>query len=385
MAWVWKKESLLSLIALCVVTLAIFLPMNYAMVYSHPHNDFHDHIAFARELGEGGKIPEHIRAHPVWQISLLIVHRLSGVSFEAAAVLVQMALQLVLAILLYVAFHAWLPDKKPLLLAALSLTAMLVAQIMLLAFQDGLFYLGYIGSNTHHNPTVNMLKPFALMLFVYSVGLVQGRRFAWYHSVLAALLVGISTLVKPNFILCLLPAVGIFLLWRLVKKQPFDWLFTVLGLGLPAAAVLAWQFLATYGGGQPGILFAPLAVMRAFSGHLLVKFILSIWFPALVTLVYFRQAKDSPLLLLGWAVFAIGAAFTYLLAEGGERFMHGNWGWSGEIAMFILFVAAIAFFFQQMKSGKNSTWWCLFSFGFAPHIVAGVIYYIYTLSSGTFV
>ena len=59
----------------------------------------------------------------------------------------------------------------------------------------------------------------------------------------SAALVVMSGLVKPNFIMAFLPALGVLavLHWRRA-----DWLWLGLGFALPAVAVLAWQYAVTY-------------------------------------------------------------------------------------------------------------------------------------------
>lgn len=381
----WNKNALLALLALLIVTGIGFWPLNSYMIRSHPHNDFGPHISFARSLDEGGSMPEHIKAHPIWQLSIFAAHRILGISWESAAVFVQVIGQLFLAAVLFLFLYQSLAKFSPYVLGILSLALMLVTPIMLLVFWDDLYYLGYLGINTHHNPTINILKPFTIILFVYALGLVQGTRYAWWHWLSAGFLVIVSTLIKPSFIICLLPALAFFLFLRIVRKESLDWGLLLLGFGFPAGLVLVWQFLTTFGADQGGVLFAPLVVMKAYSDFLLIKFLLSIWFPLGVSIVYFRKAVKDPSMLLSWFIFVIGAVYTYLLAEEGVRLLHANWGWSGEIGMFILFVVAMQFFMQRFNDNASRIkWWALLVAGFLPHLVAGGIYLGYVISSGTF-
>ena len=381
-----QKSVIPWLVFLGLMGIALFLPMNYIMVHSHPHNDYKDHIQFARQLNEGQEMPAHIAAHPAWQVSLVLLTRLFNISLENSAVILQTGFDLLLVIILF----GWLKNNCPQLspgwVTALSLGVSIAAPLMLFAAQDGLFYLGYIGITSYHNPTIIMLRPFAVLIFLYCVGLMEGKRFSIWHILLSALFVILSALAKPNLLVCLLPALGILMFVGLLQHNKFDWRFALFGIFIPSVIVLAWQFLATYGGEEAGIQFAPLAVMKSYSGALLAKLILSIWFPLLVILAYWKSVWRDKSMQLAVMTFIFGAAFTYLLSEGAARFQDGNWGWSGEIALFLLFAASVIFFFKHHTDTQPAWLWkVLLWVGFVPHMVAGVVYYVYVLARGTFV
>ena len=155
----------------------------------------------------------------------------------------------------------------------------------------------------------------------------------------------------------------------------------------PAVLVLAWQYWVTYTSGEGGVALAPLAVMKSYSNLLGLKLILSTWFPLVVTIIYLKEAIKDRWLVLGWLVFAVGAGYTYLLAETGNRFAHGNFGWSGEIANFILFTSATLFFARKILDHSKHLWKRSVSLvvGLLPHLSTGVIYYIVSLTLDRFV
>lgn len=159
------------------------------------------------------------------------------------------------------------------------------------------------------------------------------------------------------------------------------------GLGIPSVLLLAWQFFTTYtASDEAGVIFAPFAVMSAYSGHLLFKFVLSIWFPIWMMALWWKEAKKDHGLLLAWLVFAAGAFYTYFLAESGSRFLHGNFGWSGEIANVILFVSAGLFFAKQLAHPRPWKWKEILALcvAFLPHLAYGIAYYIYCMRVDSF-
>jgi hypothetical protein len=155
---------------------------------------------------------------------------------------------------------------------------------------------------------------------------------------------------------------------------------------------LGWQYLATYTPDrllrvEGGIFFAPLAVYAQDSGMLLPKFILSILFPLIVYALYYKDASVDIGLNLAWLNFIFGAFYTYMLAESGLRFQDGNFKWSGQVTLFILFIASVVFFLHQ-----NAGWLSgrlekkpddAFMVGvivFGLHLVSGVLFYYLQLT-----
>jgi hypothetical protein len=105
-----------------------------------------------------------------------------------------------------------------------------------------------------------------------------------------------------------------------------------------------------------GFIFAPLAVIYSWQRinvdaptGMVWKFLLSITFPLLLYVLYYRVAIRNVYLNLAWVVFGFGAAYMYLLAEGGERLAHANFTWSTISALYILFIMSVIFFIQRLK------------------------------------
>ena len=350
-------------------------------------NDYDLHLSFAESLVSGEEIPAFTLAHPFWQAAVITAGKLFSISLEKAALMVQLLGYLFLALVLYLHFRETLQKGGTLLQTTMIICLMIAAPVFLLVFADQLYYLGYIGITTYHNPTINLLKPFALILLIYSITLVQCKKHDKKEILLVFFSAVLSTLVKPSFIICLIPALGILVLYRLYKKENLDWWMLVVGMAIPSAFILLGQYYITYIADDPGVIFAPFAVMRFYSDWILVKLILSIWFPLVLAFFYFREMARDDTMRLTWLVFFFGLIYTYFFAEDGNRFQHGNFGWSGEIAMFLLFVNSVRFLLQKgirIKefSVKQKIIWVG---AFSPHILCGVVYYFYCLTNNTFV
>ncbi len=168
----------------------------------------------------------------------------------------------------------------------------LVAPIMLLAPWDGLYYLGYIGLVNYHNPTIQLLKPLALVCIILATRDFSSGRSSWKIILVAAFLTILSALIKPNFLLAFLPALGLLAILYALSKQAVDWYLVFFGFMVPGGISLLVQYGIAYfwlNGDNTSIIFDPFGVMSGFSQFLLLKFTLSILFPLIVLLFHFRE------------------------------------------------------------------------------------------------
>ena len=211
---------------------------------------------------------------------------------------------------------------------------------------------GYFPPNQWHSPTTLFSKPFALLLLGLGPAVVwpaYGTRAGWPRMLTSAALVVMSALVKPNFIMAFLPALGVL---AVLHGRRSDWQWLGLGFALPAVAVLAWQYYALNAEGA-SVILAPLHMIGFFAPTDFVtlawRLVASVLFP-LAAVVCFPSVRADRRVQIGWATFLIGAAFGYLLAEGG-RVGDGNFLWSGQLAAFVLFAATAVAVLRAAAAG----------------------------------
>ena len=105
------------------------------------------------------------------------------------------------------------------------------------------------------------------------------------------------------------------------------------------------------------------------------KFLFSLVFPLLVTIGFWKNAVKNVYIQMGWLIFSFGAMLTYFFAETGWRLYHGNFIWSGEISIFILFLCCILFLVEQWNCEDRPTLkWFILASGFL-HVYTGIAYY----------
>ncbi len=377
--------SLLSLfLALTAVgALLLFWPVAAFVVYQDV--DYNNHLNYLRLALNGGSLRELLSYIPHVLFYLLAAGlNAAGLGVNEAALWVAVGAFTAGTLAVFWLLCRWAGQPTTLVggmvYALAALAALLVMPFNLVTPHN--LYLGYIVIHAYHNPTILLLKPFALGVFwLAAAGLsASSHRTRVSHLALVALLGALSVMAKSSYALPLLPALAVAAVYRLVRRRPLNWPL-LLAVGMPQVVTLLVQAALFRNTG--GLMVAPLAVINQWAAvinpaanqHLPLKFLLSILFPAVVYLLYGRKAVCSVPLNLAWLTFGFGAAAMYLLAESGERLGHANFTWSAQVALWVLFAASLAFFIQQNRSLRWSPRLLLGLLVFGLHLVSGLYWY----------
>ena len=314
--------------------------------------DYPSHIEFARQLAETGALLPHFGYHAL----VIMVYALTPADWVAAAEIVTLGGVAACAVVVAWWLRGALRTSASALLVAAALVpaALCVLQPVLpldpTRYDAWLF--GYFPPNQWHSPTTLFSKPFALMLLGLGPMVVwpaQGTGAVRRRVLASAVLVVMSALVKPNFIMAFLPALSAL---AVLNWRHTDWYWLGISFAVPTVAVLAWQYYALNAEGA-SVILAPLSVIGLRSPTDVVtlgwRLAASVLFP-LAAVVCFPSVRADRRVQLGWATFLIGAAFGYLLAEGG-RANDGNFLWSGQLAAFVLFVATAVAVLRAAATG----------------------------------
>lgn len=378
------KAEIISVSLLILFTIIIFSVITGRMVDPKSGADYYDHILIAKDMVEKGGVET---PHFLYQLLLIAVSYLTGENFQISAVIATVAFNVFTAIVVYFLIRSAFGDsaslKTSLMPVAATLSLLVTAPLFFLYLADHHTYFGYIGINVYHNPTMTALKPFAVLLFFISVGKIEQPVCKKRDLLLLALLSSLSIMAKPNFIICFLPAMAIAVAYRYMKGGLIN-TTVASSVFLPSAIVLGWQFFATYASSQnlgaldeSRIIFAPFQVMGYYSKYLLPKFLLSISLPLVVYLLFFKNAVKDKYVNMAWLLFLFGTLYTYLLAESGDRMYDANFWWSGQIGLFILFVASAIFFVKQIYfnySGNKAKIGICFAV-YIFHVASGIFFY----------
>lgn len=330
--------------------------------------------------------------HFMFQALSAGVARLSGWNVYYSMGLVILLAMLTTSAILYVLFRRAVAGDAPLswrqgmLVVASVLVTMIVAPFNLLTPET--LYFGYLTPNVWHNPTVNLMKPSALLIFfiglrVYDPAWRPRPRVAWTAAI--ALLTIFCLFSKPNFLIAFLPALALVSALFLLLRRHIHWLILLGGIVLPAGLMLLVQ-TQTWST-SAGIELSPLETFALWAYHydplanhdLVFKFLASVAFPLTVYGLYWRSAARSLMLNLAWLTFGFGALYLYLMVDRSNP-VAGDFTWSAQFGVYLLFVTHLLFLTGYYRKNPLEMRLVLPIAILGLHILAGVHWYTLHLS-----
>jgi hypothetical protein len=380
-----RKEWLLLMLITALILGPVLAVMSRSATPDDPlqGSDYPLHAQYAQAIMERTPAPFQPTPHILFQVLTIAFKQLFALpTYILAAALVGLLCYLVTATLLYQLLLDALPEtaRHARWIAAAGALALLVVSPILVTVFNRDIYMGYISLNTIHNPTSVLTRPTALMLFMLLARLFQTGRLARGTMLIAAVLTILCITAKPNYILCLVPAVVIILGIRLWRHQPLFAPTVLVGLLIPALLFMALDFQIAFGAEtNSSIALAPfrfIAVYDPSPVSWVVKFFASIAFPLVV--IADRHARRDTLLRFAWLVLAFGIAQMYGLAETGYREQAGNWIWGAQLGLFILFAVTLAWclrHWSDLSAGRRR----LYEIVFGLHLVSGIFFVLFHL------
>ncbi len=373
-----SRRDFISIGALIFATAILFGFVLRFIILEHHARDYTLHIYFAQMLVDGQLYIIHI----VFQILVVIVSLLPFIGFDTAAYLIIIAFYSLTTMILYTLIRTVTQNRIVAVFGALVL--ILVAPITFFTWSRNNLYFGYVGINVIHNPTMILLKPLALLGFIYALRAFNGTmQFSWRNVILGAILITVSMFTKPNFALVLLPALVLVMAYRYLQGERTGIRLLVMGLIIPMLIVLPVQYLLQYSivaeSRAGGLALAPFATIYLYEQSfwwIAIKFVLSIAFPLVVTVLYRKSMRDNLGVALAWWAFLAGWAQMVLFGEVGEHALDANFWWSAQIGLFLLFVYTTLHWIQQFRREPRA--WVSMAI-FALHLISGIALIVATL------
>ncbi len=359
----WFTPTRITAILLFIIAFLLFQPIVAFLV--HEQVDYANHLSYLRDPMDIQSISQVLSMFPhfLFHLFVYVIYKIFSLSSFADAALAVSTFAYIAGTLITFWLMTRILGKPQTYISGLIYGAITIALMLLMPidiFTPTNLFVGYIGVNAYHNPTIVLLKPTAIVLFWCTLAVfkspykVDGKERRAIPVLVCCAASVFCVMTKSSYMIALLPALIVAVAFRAIRRQPVDWVLFIEGVLLPAIVTLGLQILLF--SSSEGFVFAPLAVIYSWTrinpnapNDMFLKFLMSILFPLLIYIFYFKAAIRTSYLNLAWLVFAFGTAYMYLLAEGGERLAHANFTWSAICALFILFIVSTTFFIQQIR------------------------------------
>jgi hypothetical protein len=407
------RKDMLTVLLLLVIGTSLFAPI---MHHWRLMGDYtvHNNLAYGliENVGQFFSNTPHFLYHVLTAASYLLIPG-GDVYVAGVRVMVLSYLALMLMLYWYIRRASDLPDTY----FVLALSAFLTVALMLIApitlFTPDNRYFGYFAPHVYHNPTINLMKPFAVGLFFASLRLFTVKdKLAWWWLFPYALLTGLCLVAKPSFILTFIPALGLVTAYFMLRHLPLVWnkreagdsLFVTFitylrslpvnlivligGITIPAFAILVYQAMTWTSSG--GISIDLFRVFFEWTLHydpnadkfIALKFVLSAAFPIVVYVLHFKSASRNLMLNLAWLNFIISTLYAYLLVDK-TGIAAGDFGWSAQIGVLLVHIVSVLFLLRHYRplveqdsiptTAKTILTVCVVVF--MLHVISGVLWY----------
>lgn len=329
-------------------------------------SDLHTHLAYAQQLHS---LSDLISPHFLFQLLVKAGYAI-GLSYESAAIWLLGGCYGGMAVLIGYEMYRRGIASSPLYTFVLVMAVLLASHIFLPTLSSNL-YRGYFVPTAYHNPTQQLNKLFAVWIyFVYGWQFLRAQPASWSSVPILAALCVASAVAKPSFLIAFLPAAALYAVHDLVMRRWRQALMCLAGIGIPSALTLLWQTQFTESAGQSlELAFRPFVIFDA--GETLYKLPVSLAFPLVVAAAaWWMQTTDASLRFI-WTLTAVALFVTLCVVESGHRMMHGNFAWTGQTAVFLVYVESLLFLLAQPQRAWARAAWMVFG----VHVVCGVVWY----------
>lgn len=256
-------------------------------------------------------------------------------------------------------------------------------------------YMGMQSGNLWHNSTYLGMKFAAVLVLLlyfswlktYQKGISPGKWLLFTASLIFV------NLMKPNFILCFAPAMGLQLLADCILARGKTLKYQILS-GIPvliSLGVVIYQTTVLFQGKEDGsriALMLPYNFLK-YNRYPWAALLQSAAFPLFVLAGNRKELKRDRVFGFAWLVWLFGLLEYLFLGEEGPRKTHGNFSWGYSFCIFLVFVVCAAKCYEKIRAGGLSRgrklYWAAAGLLFLGHLACGVTYFIYLYLGGTYI
>ena len=232
-------------------------------------------------------------------------------------------------------------------------------------------YVSYQAGNVWHNSTYQCMKLGALMcmlLYLRFDKKYDRGRLVTKDLIQFAIVLAITTFIKPSFLTVFAPAFAVILLWDLIKHKVKFVNTLLFGITvLPACGVMLWQNSILFGDEtEHGFKISFMETFMLHADRPKVTIVLSLAFPIVIFISQFllwlfeRKKSDSfnfkyafdRKYVFSIIMAAVGFLEAILLVETGSRSRDGNFLWGYSFAMFWLYLISFKKWHELLQKRK---------------------------------
>lgn len=318
---------------------------------------------------------QHFIPHPLWHLSVYYIAYFFGIHLEYAAITFSTFSVGLWIYLVYYLVSTSNPHFCDLKKTLITFSVIIIVPLTIPIYNPNIF-LGQSSPNIWHNVTLWTLKPLALLSVYLTFKAINTNNTKIYFLALAITLA--SIFAKPSFIIIFLPALFlVILLKQFYTKKNVLYFFIV---SLFSLIILVYQYTYTFGNEETKLIIDFLGVWSAGSKNIPISIFLALAFP-LTLLVLYPHILRHDYILLSWLQTLLAMLLFATFAQTGELYLHGNFGWSYAIALSLLYLFSIIYFFKELHNLTTLKKSILFTLLFIQTFTG--FYYFLSILNGT--
>ena len=336
-------------------------------------SDFYIHMTYAinlkKEFSKLWTAPADFQQilYPMWHILVNLTYKISGLFF-GKWLGPEYSVAFVTAIVngsVYLLTEKILSRNKCRGSELIAFGLSFVMPYVIPNWHNPIFYFGQNSPVIWHNPANIIVKLFSLAGFFLIIHILrkiaEGNTVSRKEYLTLTAVILLSVIAKPSFFQGIVPALGLYILIRLVltKFAKLREYFLVCACFIPGFLIILFQFLFSFYSGQggDGIGIGWMNVASAYYPSPWVHFLLALFFPICYILLNLKNSWKSMEIRLG-ILYVLCAWLEFsLLYEKGNRMYDGNFEWALCLAYAALWTSASIMFFRDWQEMDLSKTW----------------------------
>jgi hypothetical protein len=222
-------------IFLFIAAFVIFQPIVAFLV--HEQVDYANHLSYLRDPMDLAAIIQVLSMFPhfLFHLSVYLVYKIFSLSSFIDAALAVSLFAYIAGTLIVFWLMIRILGKPRTILSGLVYGFLTIALMLLMPidiFTPTNLFVGYIGINAYHNPTIVILKPTVIILFWCAVTIFQspskinGREHRAVPVLACCAASVLCVMSKSSYMIALLPAMMVAVTYRAIRRQPVDWFYS---------------------------------------------------------------------------------------------------------------------------------------------------------------